>query len=46
MAPQECRLARSFLDALEVASWGHVAEARMSFGLLVDGLFDDAIAAD
>lgn len=32
-APQDCRLARSFREALDVASWGQVALALMSFGL-------------
>jgi hypothetical protein len=33
-APQDCLLARSFLEALDVANWGQVALALMSFGLL------------
>jgi hypothetical protein len=40
VAPQDCRLARSFLDALDVASWGQVALALMSFGLL-EGVFGE-----
>ena len=43
VAPHECKLARSFLEALEVASCGQVAEALMSFGLLVEGVFGEPI---
>jgi len=34
VAPHDCRLARSFLNALDVASCGQVALALMSLGLL------------
>jgi hypothetical protein len=46
VAPQEWRLARSFLEALDIASWGQVAEARMNLGLLADGAFGGAIAGN
>jgi hypothetical protein len=42
VAPQDCRLARSFLEALDVASRGHVTLALMSFGRL-EGLFEEDI---
>ena len=42
VAPQDCLLARSFLEALDVASRGHVTLALMSFGRL-EGLFEEDI---
>jgi hypothetical protein len=39
-APHDCRSARSFREAFDVASWGQVALALMSFGLFEDVLAD------
>lgn len=39
-APHDCRLARSFRDAFDVASCGQVALALMSFGLFEGALED------
>ena len=45
VAPHDSKLARSFLEAFEVASWGHVADALMTFGLFLDDGFGDVIAS-
>lgn len=42
-APQDCRLARSFLEAVDVANCGHVALALVNFGLFEDVLAEELL---